>query len=84
MSLYSVGMVLLLISGGALFVWSALLATNSRLQQWNYHRTEGKWPEIGSKEYQTALIHMRIAGSRAALIGGLMMVFALTQLGFLD
>ena len=70
--------------GGALFTWSLLLATNSRFQQWNYHRTEGKWPDIDSKEYQTALIHMRIAGSRAALIGGLMMVFALAQLGLLD
>jgi hypothetical protein len=81
--LFVVGYLALLCLGGAMLAWGLLLSTHARFQRWDYHRTEKKWPDENSKEYQTAQAHMRISGARAGLMGGLLVVFALAQLGVL-
>jgi hypothetical protein len=78
------GKLLLLIIGGAIMTWGVLLATYSPFQRWNYHRTEGAWPDVKSDKYQNDVANMRIAGSKGAFIGALMVIFALAQLGLLD
>jgi hypothetical protein len=40
--------------------------------------------DVNSNNYKTAILNMKIAGSRAALMGALLAIFSLAQLGLLD
>jgi hypothetical protein len=86
--LIKAGYVLLFGVGTVVFVFGLLQAAHPPFQCWWYgtrwYTPERKGPvDVNSKEYNTAIIHMTIAGSRAAFIGGVLAIFSLAQLGFL-
>jgi hypothetical protein len=80
------GHIILLGIGTAIFVLGLLQATHPPFQRWRY---SSEWYNPGRKgpvdensdDYQTALAHMRIAGSKFGGVGGLMMIYSLSQLG---
>jgi hypothetical protein len=81
-----IGYIALLVIGSALFVFGLLHAAHPPFQRWWYNtrwfNPDRKGPiDISSDEYKNAIAHMKIAGSRSAVAGGLMMIFALSQLG---
>jgi hypothetical protein len=75
--------VFLLGLGTIIFVGGLLQSTYPPFQRWLYRYTDKKLPDIYSDEYKASVANMRIVGSRAALAGGLLMIFALAQLGLL-
>ena len=80
---------LLLSVGFGAFAFGLLQAAHPPFQCWWYgtrwYNPDRKGPvDVNSNDYNTAIIHMKIAGSRAALIGALLAIFSFAQLGFLD
>ncbi len=87
--LTTVGYLLLLGVGLGVFILGLLQAAHPPFQRWWYgtrwYNPDRKGSvDVNSNDYNTAIIHMKIAGSRAALIGALLAIFSLAQLGFLD
>jgi hypothetical protein len=83
------GYLLLLGIGLVVFIFGLLQAAHSPFQRWWYgtrwYTPDRRGPiDVNSDQYKTAIIHMKIAGSRAAFIGGLLVIFSLAQLGLLD
>ncbi len=72
--------------GSVLSIFGLLQAAYPPFQRWWY---ETRWANphskerfnIKSAEYSTAIFHMKMAGGRAALVGILLSLFALSQLG---
>src|SRR5713101_4797624 len=80
------GYIILLLGGAALFIFGALQAAHEPFQRWWYsthwYNPDRKGPiDNNSNEYKNDLAHMKIAGSRGAVAGGLMVIFSLSQLG---
>ena len=80
---------LLLSIGLVIFTLGLLQAAHPPFQRWWYgtrwYNPDRKDPvDVNSNDYNTAIIHMKIAGSRTALIGGVLAIFSLAQLGLLD
>jgi hypothetical protein len=75
--------VLLLAAGLTIFVLGLLLAAHKPFQDWRLSH-EKKPIDPKSEEYQTAIFHMKINGSGVALLGGLLILTALSGLGLID
>jgi hypothetical protein len=83
------GYLLLFSIGLGVCILGLLQAAHSPFQRWWYgtrwYTPERRGPiDVNSDQYKTAIIHMKITGSRAALIGGLLVIFSLAQLGLLN
>jgi hypothetical protein len=77
------------VKGGYLLLLGIGLSLFILGQRWCYgtrwHTPDRNGPvDVDSNDYKAAIIQMTIAGSRAALTGGLLAIFSLAQLGFLD
>jgi hypothetical protein len=76
--------ILLLILGSTMFVFGLLVAAHPPFQYWWYSKREITQKKIvakHSKEYENIAFHMTISGGGVALIGGLLAVDALGELG---
>ena len=83
------GYLLLFSIGLGVFILGLLQAAHPPFQRWWYgtrwYNPDRKGSvDVKSDDYKTAIVHMKIAGSRAAVIGGLLAIFSLAQLGLLD
>jgi len=79
----------LLLFGLGVFALGLLQASHPPFQRWWYgarwYNPDRKGPvDVNSDDYKLAILNMKIAGSRAAFIGGLLAIFSLAQLGLLD
>jgi hypothetical protein len=79
---------LLLLFGSFMFIFGLLKAAHPPFQKWWYntewYNPKKKSSDVNSDEYKNAISNMRIAGSRGMFIGGLLVIYALSQLGLLD
>jgi len=87
--LTTAGYLLLLSLGLGIFIFGLLHAAHPPFQRWWYgtrwYNPDRKGPvDVVSNDYKSAILNMKMAGSRAALIGALLAIFSLAQLGFLD
>lgn len=77
--------ILLLIVGVAIFVLGLLVAAHPPFQYWWYRFREIEKDKIvaeNSEDYKNNVaFHMKLAGGRTALIGGLLTVYSLSMLG---
>jgi hypothetical protein len=71
---------LLLVLGVSIFVIGLLNAAHKPFQDWRLAR-EKKSVKLDSEEYRTAIFNMKISGSGLALIGGLLTIDSLGELG---
>ena len=87
--LTNAGYYLLFSVGLGVFIFGLLQAAHRPFQRW-WYGTRWYSPDrrgsvdVDSNDYNTAIIHMRIAGSRVAFVGGLIAIFSLAQVGLLD
>ncbi|WP_292530884.1 hypothetical protein [Methylocystis sp.] len=75
---------MLLVLGTAIFVLGLLVAAHPPFQYWWYRFNEIDKKKIvaqNSEEYKNIAFHIKISGSGAALIGGLLTIDALGELG---
>ena len=75
---------LLLILGTVMFVLGLLVAAHPPFQYWWYRFRETDKTKIvaqNSEEYKDIVFHLKISGGGVGLIGGLMTVHALGELG---
>src|SRR3989338_2948111 len=76
--------ILLLIVGVLIFVLGLLVAAHPPFQYWWYRVRETDKTKIvaqNSEEYKNIAFHMKISGSGVGLIGGLLAIDALGELG---
>ena len=74
----------LLFLGSVMFVLGLLVAAHPPFQYWWYRRREIDKKKIvteNSEEYKNIAFHMQISGSGVALIGSLLTIDALGELG---
>jgi hypothetical protein len=74
--------------GSAMAVFGFLQAAHPPFQKWWYktrwyNPDPKKIKEVNSVEYKTAVFHMKVAGGKAALVGALLVLFSLSQLGLI-
>ena len=72
----------MLVIGVAIFVVGLLQAAHKPFQDWRLS-FEKKPIDSNSEEYQTAIFHMKINGGWVGLLGGLLAIYALSQLGLI-
>jgi|SRR3989344_5705333 len=76
--------ILLLIVGVAIFVLGLLVAAHPPFQYWWYRFREIDKTKIvaqNSEEYKNIAFHLKISGGGVGLVGGLMTIHALGELG---
>lgn len=74
--------------GSLMTVFGLLQAAHPPFQKWWYktrwyNPDPKKIADMNSEEYKTAVFHMKMAGGRAALVGALLVLLSLSQLGLI-
>jgi hypothetical protein len=70
---------LLLILGLTVFIFGLLQATHRKFQHWRYGQGRKIPVDINSEEYKTALVHMKINAGGLIVIGGVIILLALSK-----